>query len=61
MDIQNLVIWGIGFVIYRILMKVDIIVGNTLPDMAVTILICITAEKGKTLRLKGAKETVKWQ
>ena len=51
-DIQNLVIWGIGFVVYRILMNADIIVGNTLPDMLITILIWVTAEKGKTLRLK---------
>lgn len=45
--VQNLVIWGIGFAVYRMLMKVDIIVGNTLPDMAITILICILAEKVK--------------
>lgn len=45
--VQNLVIWVIGFAVYRMLMKVDIIVGNTLPDMAITILICILAEKVK--------------
>jgi hypothetical protein len=31
----------IGFILYRILMKVDIIVGNTLPDMLITVIICI--------------------
>lgn len=36
----NLIIWGAGFAIYRLLMQVDIIVGNTLPDMAITIAIC---------------------
>ena len=40
-SMQNLVIWLAGFVIYRLLMKVDIIVGNTLPDMIITIIICI--------------------
>ena len=30
-----------GFVAYRLLMKVDIIVGNTLPDMVITIIICV--------------------
>lgn len=45
--IQNLVIWFIGFIIYRLLMKVDIIVGNTLPDMLLTILICIAVNKVK--------------
>ncbi len=44
-DVQNLIIWLIGFAIYRILMNVDIIVGNTLPDMAITIIICIGADK----------------
>ncbi len=37
----NLIIWLIGFVLYRALMKVDIIVGNTLPDMVVTMILCI--------------------
>lgn len=38
--ISNLVIWLIGFFIYRYLMTVDIPVGNTLPDMLITIVIC---------------------
>lgn len=40
-SIPNLVIWFVGFVLYRFLMGVDIIVGNTLPDMIVTILLCL--------------------
>lgn len=40
-DVTNAVIWVIGFVLYRILMRIDIPVGNTLPDMVVTILICM--------------------
>lgn len=44
-SVQNIVIWLIGFVLYRYLMGVDIIVGNTLPNMAITILICVIAEK----------------
>ena len=40
-DIQNLILWLVGFVIYRLLMRVDIIVGNTLPDMLITILLCV--------------------
>ena len=42
---QNLVIWLIGFVVYRLLMKVDIVIGNTLPDMLITIIICVIANK----------------
>ena len=40
-DMTNAVIWIIGFVLYRILMRIDIPVGNTLPDMVITILICM--------------------
>ena len=40
---MNLIIWVIGFILYRWLMTVDIPVGNTLPDMAVTIVICLSA------------------
>ncbi len=41
----NLVVWLIGFILYRVLMRVDIPVGNTLPDMVLTMLICIVANK----------------
>lgn len=41
----NCVVWVIGFVLYRLLMRVDIPVGNTLPDMTATIVICIAANK----------------
>lgn len=44
-SVQNLVIWLIGFVVYRLLMHIDIIVGNTLPDMLITIMICIFVSK----------------
>ena len=43
-DRKNLVIWLLGFVFYRWLMTVDIPVGNTLPDMAAVILLCLVAE-----------------
>jgi len=42
---QNLVIWLAGFIIYRLLMRVDIVCGNTLPDMLITIAVCILADK----------------
>ena len=44
-SIQNLIIWLVGFVIYRLLMRVDIVVGNTLPDMLITIVICVAVSK----------------
>ena len=39
-NVQNLVIWVIGFAAYRVLMRVDTPVGNTLPDMVLTIPRC---------------------
>ena len=42
---KNLIIWLIGFIAYRLLMQVDTPVGNTLPDMAITILLCLIADK----------------
>ena len=42
-DTRNLVIWVIGFGLYRILMNVDLPVGNTLPDMIITIILCVIA------------------
>ena len=48
---ENLLIWLAGFVIYRLLMHVDIIVGNTLPAMIITLVLCIAVNKIK----KGKK------
>ena len=44
-NITNLAIWLIGFVAYRLLMQIDILVGNTLPDMLITIFICVVVNK----------------
>ena len=44
-NVPNLVIWAMGFVIYRMLMKVDTPVGNTLPDMMITIAISLAYYK----------------
>ena len=43
--VKNLVIWLIGFIAYRLLMQVDFILGNTLPDMVLTILLCLACAK----------------
>ena len=44
-DGRNLVIWLIGFVAYRLLMGVDTPIGYTLPDMLLTVALCMIAEK----------------
>ena len=52
--VPNMIIWVIGFVVYRILMNVDMPVGNTLPDMVITIILCLIA--GKLIPEKNQKE-----
>lgn len=49
-SIRNLAIWLIGFIIYRLLMRVDIVVGNTLPDMVITIAICVLVNKAAEIK-----------
>ncbi len=43
--LPNLLVWFIGFIVYRLLMQTDILVGNTLPDMIITILLCVLVNK----------------
>ena len=40
----NICIWFLGFIIYRAMMRLDIIVGSTLPSMLITCLICMVAD-----------------
>lgn len=42
-DFINLAVWFVGFVVYRLLMNVDIVVGYTLPDMVITAGLCLAA------------------
>ncbi len=51
-NIKNLVIWLVGFVIYRLLMNVDIVVGNTLPDMIITVILCLAVHKISKKKIK---------
>ncbi len=44
-NIRNLMIWIIGFIVYRLLMTMDIVIGNTLPDMVITIMLCVAVSK----------------
>ena len=44
-SVQNIIIWGIGFIIYRILIKVDTPIGSTIPSMLITIFISVLINK----------------
>lgn len=52
---SNLVIWFVGFLIYRGLMLVETPVGNTLPDMVITVALCL-AYHGVTVKRTVARE-----
>lgn len=41
----NLAIWVAGFILYRLMMQVDTILGNTLPVMLITMGICLVVNK----------------
>ena len=54
-DIISCIVWVIGFILYRFLMTKDIPVGNTLPDMAATIVICVIAKNSLQAQAKKQK------
>ena len=45
LDVVRFIIWVLGFVAYRLLMRVDIPCGNTFPDMAITFILMLIAGK----------------
>lgn len=44
-DVMKMIIWVVGFVLYRVLMNFDLITGNTVPDMIITFAITVIAGK----------------
>lgn len=52
-QISNLLVWAIGFIVYRILMRMDLPLGNTLPDMVITVLLCLIVAKCTSGRQEG--------
>lgn len=54
-NIKNLVIWVVGFVCYRYLMRVETPVGNTLICMVITIVLCFAVSKLQAGKGKNEK------
>lgn len=44
-DVRGLVLWAIGFAAYRGLMMVDLPLGSTIPDIALTVVLCVVVDK----------------
>jgi putative hydroxymethylpyrimidine transporter CytX len=44
-DFVNLLVWLVGFIAYRFLMTVDFALGNTVPDMVITMILCYAVNR----------------
>ena len=44
-NVLNIIVWAAGFTLYRVFMKIDTPLGNTLPVMLITVLLCLAANK----------------
>lgn len=44
-SITNIILWVIGFALYRVFMSIDSPIGYTLPVMAIVSILCVTADK----------------
>jgi len=40
---RNLVLWLLGFLVYRVFLRLDLPIGSTIPDVIITALICALA------------------
>ena len=59
MDITAGLAWIVGFIVYRLLMKTDMVFGYTIPDMAITVVVTIVfrklSELSKSHSLRGVQ------
>jgi putative hydroxymethylpyrimidine transporter CytX len=54
-NVRNLILWAVGFAVYRLSMSLDTPVGNTLPVILVTGLLCLIVNKiGGTINARKA-------
>ena len=40
-SVNNLLLWAVGFVLYRLFLQLNLPCGSTIPDMAATALLCL--------------------
>ena len=41
----NMISWAIGFIVYRLLMNTDMVLGYTIPSMLITMILCLIVTK----------------
>ena len=44
-DWPNLIVWAVGFAVYRLMMHVDLPTGYTLPSVLITMVLCFAVKK----------------
>ena len=44
-DWPNLIVWAVGFAVYRLMMHVDLPTGYTLPSVLITMVLCFAVNK----------------
>ncbi|MEG1682408.1 MAG: putative hydroxymethylpyrimidine transporter CytX [Oscillospiraceae bacterium] len=54
-DRTNLLLWAVGFAAYRVMMRIDTPIGNTMPVMVIVSVLCI-ALHAITVKNKGKKQ-----
>lgn len=42
---NRLLVWGLGFIAYRVLLDMNLAMGSTIPDMLLVIVLCIIVER----------------
>lgn len=52
LNITNIILWIIGFFIYRVFLSIDTVIGSTVPVMVIISLLCILMNGGRNLCLK---------
>ncbi|WMJ23249.1 putative hydroxymethylpyrimidine transporter CytX [Paludicola sp. MB14-C6] len=52
LSLKNLIIWLFGFIIYRVFLHIDTIIGNTLPVMIIVVLVCVIVNKCSLVKRK---------
>ena len=51
-NVTNIILWIIGFIIYRLFMSINTIIGSTVPVIIVIIILCVIVQGGKKICLK---------
>ena len=46
-NLPNILLWGLGFVIYRLFLNIDTVLGSTIPVMIIVSLLCVLLNRSR--------------